>query len=218
MGILSFFGLRPQARSKKTYTNHVAVFDIRLCSGQGTWAAVWETKEANWPNGEVDTSRVRISKPRTPYLFTPCPDARCLCRGSKLAQAHNLAVTTTSTTPRLRSKVVACELWACFQPDWGQLNGSSTLNTDNYGIPAASFPNTQCDISQFLRQHHIFIKVSVCGSIASFTTKSDKCISQVGTGPVVQLTARRVVLEPALVSPSPHSHFLKYFDACTQTS
>ncbi|KAJ3534323.1 hypothetical protein NMY22_g6974 [Coprinellus aureogranulatus] len=43
-------------RSKKTYTTHVAVFDVRhMPQGCGTWPAIWEVAEGNWPNGgEVD--------------------------------------------------------------------------------------------------------------------------------------------------------------------
>ncbi|KAF9002493.1 glycoside hydrolase family 16 protein [Cyathus striatus] len=41
-------------RSRKTYTNHVAVFNIRhMPQGCGTWAAVRETLEANQPYGGV---------------------------------------------------------------------------------------------------------------------------------------------------------------------
>ncbi|TFK71165.1 hypothetical protein BDN72DRAFT_937192 [Pluteus cervinus] len=43
-------------RSKKVYTTHVAVFDVRhMPQGCGTWPAIWETNEAVWPNGgEID--------------------------------------------------------------------------------------------------------------------------------------------------------------------
>ncbi|TFK45417.1 putative laminarinase [Heliocybe sulcata] len=43
-------------RSDKTYTTHVAIFDIRhMPQGCATWPAVWETLESDWPNsGEVD--------------------------------------------------------------------------------------------------------------------------------------------------------------------
>ncbi|KAF5335745.1 hypothetical protein D9611_009644 [Ephemerocybe angulata] len=42
--------------SKKNYTNHVAVFDIRhMPQGCGTWPAVWEVDPTNWPfGGEFD--------------------------------------------------------------------------------------------------------------------------------------------------------------------
>ncbi|KAJ7509605.1 glycoside hydrolase family 16 protein [Mycena galericulata] len=43
-------------RSNNAYTTHVAVFDIaHMPQGCGTWPAVWETNESNWPaGGEVD--------------------------------------------------------------------------------------------------------------------------------------------------------------------
>ncbi|KAF8059824.1 glycoside hydrolase family 16 protein [Lyophyllum atratum] len=43
-------------RSKKVYTTHVAVFDVRhMPQGCGTWPAIWETNEDGWPSGgEVD--------------------------------------------------------------------------------------------------------------------------------------------------------------------
>jgi len=43
-------------RSKKTFTTHVAIFDVRhMPQGCGTWPAIWETKESIWPNGgEID--------------------------------------------------------------------------------------------------------------------------------------------------------------------
>ncbi|EAU81590.1 glycosyl hydrolase family 16 [Coprinopsis cinerea okayama7 len=43
-------------RSWKTYTTHVAVFDVKhMPQGCGTWPAIWEVQGDNWPNGgEVD--------------------------------------------------------------------------------------------------------------------------------------------------------------------
>ncbi|KAF9558460.1 glycoside hydrolase family 16 protein [Agrocybe pediades] len=43
-------------KSKKSYTTHVAVFDIRhMPEGCATWPAIWEVKETEWPgSGEVD--------------------------------------------------------------------------------------------------------------------------------------------------------------------
>jgi len=42
--------------SKKAYTTHIAVFDVRhMPQGCATWPAIWETKGLNWPTGgEVD--------------------------------------------------------------------------------------------------------------------------------------------------------------------
>ncbi|KAF5313915.1 hypothetical protein D9619_013046 [Psilocybe cf. subviscida] len=43
-------------KSQKTYTTHVAVFNLRhMPQGCGTWPAIWETQESGWPaGGEVD--------------------------------------------------------------------------------------------------------------------------------------------------------------------
>jgi hypothetical protein len=39
-------------KSVKTYTTHVAVFDVRhMPEGCGTWPAIWEVQENGWPAG-----------------------------------------------------------------------------------------------------------------------------------------------------------------------
>lgn len=44
-------------RSVRTYTTHVAVFDLRhMPEGCGTWPAVWETLEEGWPKGVWGTT------------------------------------------------------------------------------------------------------------------------------------------------------------------
>nr|GAT50274.1 glycoside hydrolase family 16 protein [Mycena chlorophos] len=43
-------------RTNAAYTTHAAVFDVEhMPQGCGTWPAIWETNESNWPaGGEVD--------------------------------------------------------------------------------------------------------------------------------------------------------------------
>ncbi|KAG2018795.1 glycosyl hydrolase family 16, variant 2 [Coprinopsis cinerea AmutBmut pab1-1] len=43
-------------RSKRKFSTHVAVFDVRhMPEGCGTWPAIWETEESGWPSGgELD--------------------------------------------------------------------------------------------------------------------------------------------------------------------
>ncbi|KAF9443774.1 glycoside hydrolase family 16 protein [Macrolepiota fuliginosa MF-IS2] len=45
-----------RVRSKKTYTTHVAVFNLNhMPEACSTWPAIWETEESIWPNGgEID--------------------------------------------------------------------------------------------------------------------------------------------------------------------
>ncbi|KAG5643438.1 hypothetical protein DXG03_000911 [Asterophora parasitica] len=60
-------------KTKKVYKTHVAVFDIRhIPQGCGTWPAIWETNEADWPNGgETDILEgVNDQGPNTVSLHT----------------------------------------------------------------------------------------------------------------------------------------------------
>lgn len=43
-------------KSVASYSTHVAVFNVNhMPEGCGTWPAIWETDESDWPNGgEVD--------------------------------------------------------------------------------------------------------------------------------------------------------------------
>lgn len=60
-------------RSNAAYTTHVAVFKIsHMPEGCGTWPAVWETLEADWPkNGEIDILEgVNNMAPNQAHLHT----------------------------------------------------------------------------------------------------------------------------------------------------
>jgi len=60
-------------KSHKTFTQHVAVFDVRhMPQGCGTWPAVWEVAPDNWPQGgEVDiVEGVNDQSPNLSVLHT----------------------------------------------------------------------------------------------------------------------------------------------------
>ncbi|TFK24816.1 glycoside hydrolase family 16 protein [Coprinopsis marcescibilis] len=60
-------------KSKKLYTTHVAIFDLRhMPEGCGTWPAIWETATSNWPaGGEVDiVEGVNNQSPNAATLHT----------------------------------------------------------------------------------------------------------------------------------------------------
>lgn len=60
-------------RSNNEYTTHVAVFDINhMPEGCGTWPAIWETLEADWPDsGETDiVEGVNNVSPNQVHLHT----------------------------------------------------------------------------------------------------------------------------------------------------
>ncbi|PIL27899.1 hypothetical protein GSI_10021 [Ganoderma sinense ZZ0214-1] len=44
--------------------------------------------------------------------------------------------------------------------------GSSSVNTDKWGAPAAHFPSTSCNMAQHFGPHNIVINLSLCGDWA----------------------------------------------------
>lgn len=75
-------------RSIKTYTTHVAVFDVRhMPQGCGTWPAAWETDEGDWPNGgEVDI--IEGVNDQSPNAMTLHTGANCAMPASRTMTGH----------------------------------------------------------------------------------------------------------------------------------
>jgi len=46
------------------------------------------------------------------------------------------------------------------------INGANLINTDGWGMPAAYFPNTNCDISSHFGPANIIINMGLCGDWA----------------------------------------------------
>ncbi|KAF9035192.1 endo-1,3(4)-beta-glucanase [Panaeolus papilionaceus] len=183
-------------RSKKTYTTHVAVFDIRhMPQGCGTWPAVWETKESNWPNGgEVDILEgVNDQSPNAATLHTSSgctmPSSRSQT-GTAGQNDCNVAVnsntgcnvkfpTSNSYGPGFNNngggwyaiERTTNHISVWFWPRNGNVpseikSGSRSANPDSWGTPTAYFPNTYCNIPQFFAENNIIINLTLCGDWA----------------------------------------------------
>ncbi|PFH48249.1 glycoside hydrolase family 16 protein [Amanita thiersii Skay4041] len=195
-------------RSKKTYTTHVAVFDMRhMPQGCGTWPAVWETLESNWPNGgEVDiVEGVNDQSPNAATLHTSpgctMPASR-LQTGTSLQLDCNTQVngnagcgvrfpTTQSYGPSFNSigggwyalERTNLHIRVWFWPrNSGSVpaevkNGASTVNPDSWGTPTALFPNTSCDLASHFSQNNIIINLTFCGDWAGNVYGSSGCPS-----------------------------------------
>ncbi|KAF8193714.1 laminarinase [Pholiota molesta] len=193
-------------KSSKTYTTHAAVFDVRhMPQGCGTWPAIWETKESNWPaGGEVDILEgVNDVSPNQATLHTSpgctMPASRAET-GNPVLLDCNTAVngnagcgvqfpTTTSYGPSFNSNGggwFAIERTASFIYVWfwprnsGSVpsdvrSGASQAVTDNWGTPTAAFPNTDCNISQFFQENNIIINLTLCGDWAGTVYAQDGC-------------------------------------------
>ncbi|KAI0087574.1 putative laminarinase [Irpex rosettiformis] len=183
-------------RSQKTYTTHVAVFDIvHMPQGCSTWPAAWETDGSNWPNGgEVDIVSVNDQSPNLMSLHT---SANCNMPASRTmtgtATVNNCDVntdgnsgcgvqapTTNSYGPSFNSNgggFYAMERTNSFIKVWfwprnaGNVpsdlkSGAASVNTANWGTPTANFPNTSCDIASHFDANNIIINLTLCGDWA----------------------------------------------------
>ena len=58
----------------------------------------------------------------------------------------------------------------------GIQSGATAINTDNWGTPAADFPNTSCNYAQYFDAHHIIINLTFCGQWAGVVYSQDGCL------------------------------------------
>ncbi|KAG1765439.1 glycoside hydrolase family 16 protein [Suillus occidentalis] len=111
-------------RSNRQYTQHVVVFDMQhMPEGCGTWPAVWETNESNWPaGGEVDiVEGVNNVEPNQSTLHT---SPNCSMPAST-AQSGTTATTNCDTSVNGNSGcgVRLTEDYNSFGPGFNSVNG-----------------------------------------------------------------------------------------------
>ncbi|KAG1777267.1 glycoside hydrolase family 16 protein [Suillus placidus] len=111
-------------RSNRQYTQHVVVFDMQhMPEGCGTWPAVWETNESNWPaGGEVDiVEGVNNVEPNQSTLHT---SPNCSMPAST-TQLGTTASTNCDTTANGNSGcgVRLTEDYNSYGPGFNSING-----------------------------------------------------------------------------------------------
>ncbi|KAJ3511093.1 hypothetical protein NLJ89_g4300 [Agrocybe chaxingu] len=195
-------------RSKRTYETHVAVFDVRhMPQGCGTWPAIWETKEVNWPDGgEIDILEgVNDQTPNSATIHTRAgctmPETRLQTGTSGQLDCDWLVNFNTGCGVKFPEKT-------SYGPDFNANGGGwfaiertddhisvwfwdrqdktvprdvkwGTLLVDpkKWGIPSAHFPNTSCDFTQFFQENHIIINLTLCGDWAGNAYGATGCPS-----------------------------------------
>ncbi|KJA15431.1 glycoside hydrolase family 16 protein [Hypholoma sublateritium FD-334 SS-4] len=193
-------------RSVNTYTTHVAVFDVRhMPQGCGTWPAIWETKESDWPaGGEIDiVEGVNDQVPNAATLHTTAgctmPQSRnetgtptqldcdTAVNGNAGCGVH--FPTTNSYGPPFNA---AGGGWFAVERTNTYINiwfwsrkdpavplevkfGAALVDTSRWGLPTASFPDTSCDIPDFFQENNIIINITLCGDWAGAVFTSDGC-------------------------------------------
>lgn len=174
--------------------------------GCGTWPAIWEVG-ANWPNeGEVDiVEGVNDQTPNTCSLHTSSdctmPSSRSMTGTSDGtdcdAYDNNNSGCGVSINdnksygPQFNSngggwyaiersssyiKIFFWERTSDSVPSDVTSPGSS-INTSNWGTPAAYFPDTDCNFSTHFGPHNIIINLTFCGDWAGSSYPASGCPS-----------------------------------------
>ncbi|KAJ6582244.1 hypothetical protein B0H19DRAFT_984373 [Mycena capillaripes] len=184
-------------RTNNAYTTHVAVFDVvHMPQGCGTWPAIWETNEANWPaGGEVDilegvndqgTDQVTLHT--SPGCTMPASRSQTgtslllncdvnVNSNSGCGVSVNQALSYGPTFNSNGGGWYAIERTNTFIFVWFWSRkatnvpadvraGGTAVNTGNWGTPTASFPNTSCNFPQFFDANNIIINLTFCGDWA----------------------------------------------------
>nr|VWO94484.1 Mixed-linked glucanase [Ganoderma boninense] len=192
-------------QSKKTYTEHVTVWNIRhMPQGCGTWPAVWEVG-SDWPNdGEIDI--VEGVNDQTPNQSTLHTNSGCSMPSSRTQTGTSTGTNCDTAATNNAGCGVQAPQSASYGPPFNSAgggwyamertdtsikvwywlrnagnvpsdvrNGASTINTSNWGEPVADFPNTDCDITEHFGAHNLIINLTFCGDWAGAVYSSDGC-------------------------------------------
>ncbi|KAI6135709.1 glycoside hydrolase family 16 protein [Pisolithus croceorrhizus] len=181
-------------QSNAQYTTHVAVFDIaHMPQGCGTWPA--EVGE-NWPNeGEVDILEgVNNQSPNLSSLHTSASQqvSDSILRNSTSTGTNCDVYETNNSGCGVQTNDInsfgpnfngigggwyVIERTSTFINIYFWERGSSSVpsdvqhpgtsvNTNSWGTPTASFPNTDCNFSTHFGPHNIIINLTFCGDWA----------------------------------------------------
>ncbi|TEB31665.1 endo-beta-glucanase [Coprinellus micaceus] len=203
----TYLGSGGAGRQSKSYSTHVAVFDVRhMPQGCGTWPAIWETAKGNWPySGEVDIVE---------GVNDQAPNAATLPYWTWM---HHALIANANGNGQLNCDAYANSNTGCgvsfnqgnsFGPSFNNngggwfamernnnfikvwfwprssgsvpsdlRNGAQTVNTDSWGTPAAHFPNTQCNLADHFDAHNIIINLTLCGDWAGNVYGQSGCPS-----------------------------------------
>ncbi|KAF9066759.1 2 beta-glucanase [Rhodocollybia butyracea] len=194
-------------QSNKQYETSVMIFNIlHMPQGCGTWPAVW-TVGGDWPNnGEIDILEGvndQGTNQATLHTSPGCtmPASRTEKGNALLNDCNTLInsnsgcgvkfVDTSSYGPNfnnkqggwyaLERKNTGISVWF-WSRNAGTVPadvnaGGTTVNTDNWGEPTATFPSTSCDIAEKFGPHNIVINLTFCGDWAGSVYGSSGCPS-----------------------------------------
>ncbi|KAH9987929.1 2 beta-glucan [Russula compacta] len=182
--------------SNNQYNMHVSIYNVvHMPQGCGTWPAIWENG-ANWPaGGEIDILEgVNDQGPNLVTLHTTpgctMPASRAMtgsptgldCNtavnnnagcGAKLADGASYGPAFNANgggwyAMERTNDHVAVWFWDRNSPSIPSEveTGAALINTANWGMPDAYFPNTNCNIASSFGPASITINIDLCGDWA----------------------------------------------------
>ncbi|KZT67623.1 glycoside hydrolase family 16 protein [Daedalea quercina L-15889] len=206
-------------KSNTSYNYHAVVIDARhMPEGCATWPAFWETNDSDWPTaGEVDIVSVNSVPPNLVSLHVGSTCSMPSSRNETGApQTNDCDVNTdgndgcgvenptdNSFGPDFNSAgggwyamertADSVSVWFWSRTDstvpTDVSSGASSIDTDNWGTPAAYFPNTDCDLSSVFSANNIIFDITLCGdwagqsSVYSSAGCPDTCEDYVNENP-----------------------------------
>nr|VWO94479.1 Mixed-linked glucanase [Ganoderma boninense] len=182
-------------QSNKLYDKHVAVWNIRhMPQGCSTWPAIWEVGP-DWPaGGEIDIVEGNNDKgPNQSTLHTvpgcTMPSSRnqsgtiigddCYTNSATYG-CGVMAPRTSSFGPSFNAvgggwyamerSESYIRIWHWQRNDTSIpmdiRSGFAFIDTSNWGMPIADFPNTNCDMARYFRPQRMIVNLSFCGDWA----------------------------------------------------
>ncbi|KAF8901352.1 glycoside hydrolase family 16 protein [Gymnopilus junonius] len=208
--------------------------------GCGTWPAIWETLGTNWPSGgEVDiVEGVNDQGPNSVTLHTTkgctMPASRLQTGTNGQLDCNYLVNFNTGCGVKMRSSSsygpdfnendggwfamertgehISVWFWSRYDPSvpaevkWGSIH----VNPMNWGIPAAHFPNTDCDLNKYFAENNLIINLTLCGDWAGGDAYSaagcpSTCTDYVNDNPSAFVNAYFDFAAVRIYQPSPFS-------------
>ncbi|KAF8635382.1 hypothetical protein AX15_000387 [Amanita polypyramis BW_CC] len=191
--------------SYKQYTTSVMIFNIRhMPAGCGTWPAI-RTKGTDTSQGKIDilegindvgpnqvtllTDAGCTMPPSRPQLGTPVNND-CDVNASSASGCGVKLFDPLSYGPALNDNGGGwyaiernsdfIKVWFWSRNAWTPQDvrdGENSVDTDNWGIPAAYFPGDSCPISQKFGPHNIMFGLTFCGDWAGNAYNQSGCPS-----------------------------------------
>ncbi|KOS19579.1 putative glycosidase [Escovopsis weberi] len=194
-----------RVESKSTYDRGLFIFDVRHAPlGCGAWPALWLTDASRWPHhGEIDvmeaTNHAAGGNLVTLHTGPGCSMAGVRRKQSDVAlQADCDAAVNDNTGCGVRSgpdsfgggfnaaggAVLALEwrdagirLWQFARGAEPPDLAGQAPDPSSWGIAAADFPSTDCDISSHFRNNSIVLNIDLCGPLVYGTWAESTCPS-----------------------------------------